>query len=663
MPPVTGKFQADFKSFYDAVEKGQVMLRSFEGDSSKVEKQLNRMADGFSGRRVIQEATLMAEAIKDTGGITRLTASELQRAGMMADEAAEKMRKLGMDVPPGIDRISKAAREARPEIGDLRGTVSQFDGVLNALGLNINRQVKAIEEIGAVSGKTAGQVGVLGTAGLVLGAGMAGWGFGRMIAEATGADNAITKLTARVLGYGDVSKEVLAAQSDVIARAFFNGAKATISYADAIKFNAEAMKNASIASIDWEQRLNTARAFVLDLTQEEIRQIQIARDLGASQEELKIKFGLTGDAVKALDDLLSKTSANEQKLAAVQKQLADNKLKAIEAEGKAAEQNAKKFANLAQENLAIELSMTGTKQEAKAAAIEAEFQREVAKLNKLDKEYQKYYGLLEEQRNLRLERESAHFDRINAMSRASLEERAEDERKTLEIMQARSGQFSAAQIAQQKETWFAAQEAVRNFGLGAEATLTSVAEKAKEEAARITAFMNAATLNDRDSFSVTSDIPRLTGFALDAVVNRFRQAGDTDPEKALWRAMDQLSAQEGRVKPTDNASFFQLQRDTLLLAQLRQMLSGKERPKGFFSGVENFEGGLAYVHKDEALVHMPKGTSVIPASRSGAMGGMNVTVNVNAGLGDRMTIAKAIKDVLVAEFKSYGYRGAAPFGA
>lgn len=39
------------------------------------------------------------------------------------------------------------------------------------------------------------------------------------------------------------------------------------------------------------------------------------------------------------------------------------------------------------------------------------------------------------------------------------------------------------------------------------------------------------------------------------------------------------------------------------------------------SGIENFAGGLAYVHRDELLVNMPAGTSVIPASKSGANGG------------------------------------------
>lgn len=42
---------------------------------------------------------------------------------------------------------------------------------------------------------------------------------------------------------------------------------------------------------------------------------------------------------------------------------------------------------------------------------------------------------------------------------------------------------------------------------------------------------------------------------------------------------------------------------------------------GFASGVTNFEGGLAFVHAGEALVNMPRGTSVVPANQVSGGGG------------------------------------------
>jgi len=53
-----------------------------------------------------------------------------------------------------------------------------------------------------------------------------------------------------------------------------------------------------------------------------------------------------------------------------------------------------------------------------------------------------------------------------------------------------------------------------------------------------------------------------------------------------------------------------------------------EIPK-FRSGVENFAGGLAFVHKGEALVNMAPGTSVIKASDvNGMTGGGRVSINI-----------------------------------
>lgn len=43
--------------------------------------------------------------------------------------------------------------------------------------------------------------------------------------------------------------------------------------------------------------------------------------------------------------------------------------------------------------------------------------------------------------------------------------------------------------------------------------------------------------------------------------------------------------------------------------------------KRYASGVTNFEGGLAFVHAGEALVNMPRGTSVIPANQVSGGGG------------------------------------------
>lgn len=109
---VTGTFIGDFSSFQAAVEQSDVRIRSFETNSAKVETTLNRVANSFSGRKIIQEATLMAQAIEKGGGAATLTAKELERAGQVAAEAAEKMRALGLAVPEGIGKLAEGAKGA-----------------------------------------------------------------------------------------------------------------------------------------------------------------------------------------------------------------------------------------------------------------------------------------------------------------------------------------------------------------------------------------------------------------------------------------------------------------------------------------------------------------------------------------------------------------------
>lgn len=73
----------------------------------------------------------------------------------------------------------------------------------------------------------------------------------------------------------------------------------------------------------------------------------------------------------------------------------------------------------------------------------------------------------------------------------------------------------------------------------------------------------------------------------------------------------------------------------------------------YASGVENFQGGLAYVHRDELLVNMAPGTDVIPAREAGRLGGLTINgdIVINAQPGQDgyalyQEFAAALKDEL-----------------
>src|SRR3954467_8213815 len=113
------KFEADFTTFDAAVRASDIALMGFRSDAEGVVASLSKMTDAFTGRQVITEARLMAEAISRIGSPARLTANELQRVGAVAAEAAEKMRRLGEDIPPKIQKLADAAARARGNTGEL----------------------------------------------------------------------------------------------------------------------------------------------------------------------------------------------------------------------------------------------------------------------------------------------------------------------------------------------------------------------------------------------------------------------------------------------------------------------------------------------------------------------------------------------------------------
>jgi hypothetical protein len=121
---VTAKFAADFSDFQSAVSKAEVSLRGFETGAGRVETSLNKMANSLSGTKLIQDAALMAEAVEKVGGVSKLTENELARVSAQATEAANKLRALGQDVPPGIQKIADATRTATKETMDWKGALS-----------------------------------------------------------------------------------------------------------------------------------------------------------------------------------------------------------------------------------------------------------------------------------------------------------------------------------------------------------------------------------------------------------------------------------------------------------------------------------------------------------------------------------------------------------
>jgi hypothetical protein len=192
--------------------------------------------------------------------------------------------------------VGAAAARTAPKVNTLHSSLGKFDGVLAGLGINLGPQIRGIEEIGSAAGKTSKEVGVLGTAGLALGAGLAGWQLGRLAAEFFNLDEKIANATAKLLGWGDVAGEVAGAKQDTINAAIKRGAAATISYTEAIQFMNVAMDQSVKATVATVEATNKGL---------EERAAAMKRAAAESQRLREEERKLAEETRKAHDEIMS----------------------------------------------------------------------------------------------------------------------------------------------------------------------------------------------------------------------------------------------------------------------------------------------------------------------------------------------------------------------
>jgi hypothetical protein len=267
---VTGVFTADFSNFDKAVTDSQAKLSGFEGASKQVESSLRLMTQS-------QEQFL--DKIGASGG---------------------KIQDLG-----------KTATTTGGQVNTLSESYRQFDGLLQAAGVNIGPQVKGLEDMASAAGKTATELGVLGTAGLVAGAALTGWKIGTWIGEITGATDAIANLGGAL---DHLAEQTAGAKQDTINLAISKGAAETIKYADAIKYLSGQVQVNADKSINWREKLADSYRELRGLTDAQKEEIAIALEAGATTEQLTNKYGIHATALGLLKTETDKATAAQEKL-------------------------------------------------------------------------------------------------------------------------------------------------------------------------------------------------------------------------------------------------------------------------------------------------------------------------------------------------------------
>lgn len=148
---ITGTLAGDFSGFVGAVGIADAALGTFEKSVFKIEPELQKMADSFSGQKIISEATLAAEVFKQLGGQTAFTSSELARMSAYGKEASEKLTAMGLTVPKGIADIASQTGVAATETDGLLKSV----GALAAGYLTLATARKAVDFVKQVAAEAS----------------------------------------------------------------------------------------------------------------------------------------------------------------------------------------------------------------------------------------------------------------------------------------------------------------------------------------------------------------------------------------------------------------------------------------------------------------------------------------------------------------------------
>jgi hypothetical protein len=201
------------------------------------------------------------------------------------------------DTAASMDAVGAKSNQSAGGVNSMSTALRTADKTLGAFGVQMGSKISALEEMEGLAGKTASQLGILGTAGAVAGAALAGWNIGRWIADITGADKAIADFAARIAGLGSVSKETAAYQAEIIEKAKLidptvrTAAQAVIVLEKAERARMETFNTGANRIKTWRNDIHDADTDIAGL-REEIK-------LGASSvEQMSSHFHASTDAIK-----------------------------------------------------------------------------------------------------------------------------------------------------------------------------------------------------------------------------------------------------------------------------------------------------------------------------------------------------------------------------
>ena len=158
---VTAKFVADFSNFMTAAKSAEGALDKLASAAGLTERNVDKAAKAFSGQNLIANAVKATEAVNAIGGASKLTDSEMMRVNRTITDAIDKMTRLGIAIPPEIQKIGKELDSAlKPSVFErMTGGLSQFGLSLGAVSAGAllafgKGAINAADKIGDIAEKT-----------------------------------------------------------------------------------------------------------------------------------------------------------------------------------------------------------------------------------------------------------------------------------------------------------------------------------------------------------------------------------------------------------------------------------------------------------------------------------------------------------------------------
>jgi hypothetical protein len=194
--------------------------------------------------------------------------------------------------------LEGAAGHTNSSMGEFSEGLSAVDKTLGVLGIRIGPQIQALRELGSAAGKTASEIGLIGTAGLTVAAAVGGWQIGRMIADFTGLDEIIGNTAASLLGFGDVAAQRAGAGLDVLNRAAQIAGRTVSNFDEAMqiikKHNLEVAEsfNTGTARVEqWNREIAKHRDVMPTITAE-------LKNHSSTVQQLATHYGISKEAIE-----------------------------------------------------------------------------------------------------------------------------------------------------------------------------------------------------------------------------------------------------------------------------------------------------------------------------------------------------------------------------